>query len=122
KFRPRDEDARRSAVPGDLWSKCPACDELIYTKELIRNHQVCPKCNHHFRLSARDRIALLADEATFQEWDAGLRTSDPLGFKVGDESYLEKAQATALKTGQSEAVISGLFEIEGKPIAAVVTD
>lgn len=122
KFRPRDEDAQRAAVPGDLWSKCPKCNELIYTKELARNHQVCPKCNHHFRLSARARIELLADEGSFQEWDVGLRTGDPLGFHVGDESYLAKANATAEKSGQSEAVVSGKLEIDGRELAVVVTD
>lgn len=124
RFRPRDrdEEAQRAAVPGDLWAKCPKCDELIYTKELVRNHQVCPKCNHHFRLSARVRIELLADEGSFREWDAGLRTGDPLGFRVGEESYLDKANATAEKSGLSEAVTSGKLEIDGREIAVVVTD
>jgi acetyl-CoA carboxylase carboxyl transferase subunit beta len=116
---PVDDDARAS-VPDDLWVKCPKCGELAYTKEHIRALRVCQRCNHHFRLSARERIELLGD--SFVEWDAELRTADPLRFSSENESYPEKARKTVAKAGVNEAVISGLLSIEDHPTAVVVTD
>ncbi|MFW6075699.1 MAG: acetyl-CoA carboxylase, carboxyltransferase subunit beta [Chloroflexota bacterium] len=122
KFRPGSGDRHRAQVPDDLWRKCPGCGELIYNRELDRSMQVCPRCEHHFRLSARDRIALMADEDGFAEWDADLRTADPLGFRVGSETYLDKAKATMDRSGVAESVISGQILIDGRSFAAVVTD
>lgn len=123
KFRPPAAgDEGRSQVPGDLWVKCPRCQELSYTKEHLKALRVCHRCNYHYRIPARDRITMLADEDSFVEWDAELRTADPLGFSVGDESYLDKAISTAAKSGLPEAVISGTLAIESREIAVVVTD
>lgn len=122
KFRPGSEDRHRARVPDDLWRKCPGCHELIYNRELDRSNQVCPRCDHHFRISARDRISLMADEGSFEEWDADLRTANPLDFRVGTENYLAKAEATVERTGVTESVVSGEMSIEGRKYAAVVTD
>lgn len=123
KFQPRDEDDRGDQmIPEDLWVKCPKCGELIYSKELERNAQVCPKCNHHFRLSARRRIRLLADPGGFEEWDATLQPEDPLEFVDGQGPYPEKVAKTQRKTGEVEALITGLCRIEGRPLALVVAD
>ncbi|HEX2282965.1 MAG TPA: acetyl-CoA carboxylase, carboxyltransferase subunit beta [Thermomicrobiales bacterium] len=109
-------------VPDDLWVKCPGCQELSYTKEHLRALRVCHRCGYHYRLTAHDRIALLADEGSFQEWDPDLTTDDPLDFKVGDESYLDKATSTAIKSGIPEAVISGEMTVGGRRLAIVVAD
>ena len=64
KFRPLSQGDERGeqVIPEDLWVKCPKCGDLIYSRELERNARVCPKCSHHFRLRARDRIAVHLDE------------------------------------------------------------
>lgn len=109
-------------MPGDLWVKCPKCGELSYTKEHVKALRVCHRCDHHFRISARDRIALLTDDGSFVEWDAHLTTANPLDFSVGNESYLEKADAARQKAGTPEAVVSGSIALDGRPLAVVVAD
>ncbi|MEX2314666.1 MAG: acetyl-CoA carboxylase carboxyltransferase subunit beta, partial [Thermomicrobiales bacterium] len=122
KFTTSGDDDPRSLVPDDLWVKCPKCGELVYTKEHMRSLRVCQRCAHHFRLSAGERIEMLADEDSFVEWDAELTTSDPLGFCVDNEPYLDKAQKTATRSGVGEALISGKLKLDGKPVAVTVTD
>jgi acetyl-CoA carboxylase carboxyl transferase subunit beta len=124
KFRPRssEEATGDSAIPEDLWVKCPKCGELIYSKELGHNAQVCPKCNHHFRLGARERITLLADEGTFVEWDKGVSPEDPLEFVDPKGSYAEKLVQTQAKTGETESLITGISQIEGRPVVTIVTE
>ncbi len=124
KFKPRDSDSKREdqSIPEDLWVKCPSCGELIYSRELDRNAQVCPKCNHHFRLRARQRIELLADPGSFVEWSANLRPEDPLQFVDGQGPYNEKLIKTQKKTGENEALIAGYCTASGRPLAIVVAD
>ena len=69
-------------IPTDLWTKCEACGQLLYNKALEENLRVCTKCDFHFSLTARQRIDLTVDEATFEEWDADLTPLDPLEFSV----------------------------------------
>ena len=69
---------RRDAYPPDLWTKCPSCSEMLFNKQLEKSDRICPTCDHHFRLSAAARLALLLDPGTFQERDAGLQSVDPL--------------------------------------------
>jgi acetyl-CoA carboxylase carboxyl transferase subunit beta len=124
KFRPRDGDEERAdlQIPEDLWIKCPKCDELIYTRELERSLQVCPKCAYHFRLRARDRIAFLADPGSFVEWDSQLWPQDPLDFADGGGSYRVKLEQTQLKSGEPEALITGRASIQSSPVAIAVSD
>lgn len=124
KFRPRaaDDDRGDQIIPEDLWVKCPKCGELIYSKELERNAQVCPKCNHHFRLRARERIALLVDPGTFMEWDSQVRPVDPLEFVDPSGPYSAKVARTQAKTGEIEALITGEALIEGRAFVLVVAD
>ncbi|MDQ4045056.1 MAG: acetyl-CoA carboxylase, carboxyltransferase subunit beta [Chloroflexota bacterium] len=124
KFRPRsgEDDRGDQIIPEDLWVKCPGCGELIYSKELERNARVCPKCQHHFRLRARQRIRLLVDPGTFDEWDTDLRPEDPLEFVDGQGAYPDKIAKTQSKTGEVEALITGLGEIEGRKLVVAVAD
>lgn len=124
KFQPvtSAEEPADQNVPSDLWVKCPSCRELIYSKELVDNLRVCPKCNHHFRLRARERIAMLADVGSFQEWDSHVTPENPLGFADGSGPYDRKLTSTQRKSGELEAVISGEATIDGQPIALVVCD
>jgi len=66
--------------PSHLWTQCPSCNEMLFNKQLARNLNVCTKCEHHFRLGARERIELLVDKGSFHEQDAALTSGDPLGF------------------------------------------
>lgn len=122
KFRPSVAEEGRLQVPDDLWVKCPRCQELSYTKEHLRALRVCHRCSYHYRLPATDRVTMLADVDSFEEWDAELSTADPLGFSVGDESYLDKASSTALKSGIPEAILSGSMMLSGRRLAVVVAD
>jgi acetyl-CoA carboxylase carboxyl transferase subunit beta len=126
KFRPvaADEDGldRSQQVPEDLWVKCPSCRELIYSKELGQNARVCPRCGHHFRLRARERIFLLADDSSFRERDAGLLPEDPLGFVDGNGPYDAKLVQTQAKSGEPEALVTGRATIGGYPVRLAVSD
>jgi acetyl-CoA carboxylase carboxyl transferase subunit beta len=119
---PTDEERPDQQIPGDLWVKCPRCAELIYSKELEHNDRVCPKCSHHFRLRARERIALLADDGSFEEWDAGVLPEDPLSFADGTGPYDRKLQTTQEKSGETEALVTGRARIDGRPLALAVCD
>jgi acetyl-CoA carboxylase carboxyl transferase subunit beta len=124
KFRPEDADEERSdlQIPEDLWIKCPKCAELIYTRELERNLQVCPKCAYHFRLRARERIARLVDPGSFVEWDPQLWPQDPLDFADGAGPYDRKLAQTQEKSGEPEALVAGRATILGAPLALAVSD
>lgn len=124
KFQPQPADDERpeQQIPEDLWVKCPKCKELLYSKELEHNAQVCPKCNHHFRLRARDRIATLVDEGSFEEWDAPIEPEDPLNFVDSGGPYDRKLQQTQTKSGEREAMITGCGAINGRPIGLAICD
>ncbi len=113
--------SKKAKVPEGLWVKCDGCKEIIYKKEVEKNLKVCPKCNYHFRISSRERIALLSDNNTFEEMDAKLSSKDPLGFK-SVTSYRDKLKESMANTGLNEAVISGKAEIDGIPVILVVMD
>lgn len=105
-----------------MWRKCGGCGDLIYARELERALHVCPRCSHHFRLSARERIQLLADPDSFESWDEALSTNDPLNFTVGDERYIDRARAQAGRSDAAEAMTTGLITIEGAPLVVAITD
>jgi acetyl-CoA carboxylase carboxyl transferase subunit beta len=124
KFQPLPTDDGRldQQMPGGLWQKCPKCAELIYAKELENNLRVCPKCDHHFRLRARERIAQISDPDSFTEWDADIQPADPLQFEDDSGSYAAKLQATQAKSGEREAMITGTAVVDSRPIALAVAD
>ena len=103
------------------WVKCPECLSLMYYKEVEGHHQVCPKCSHHFRIGADKRIALLADEESFEEHDATLMPVDPLKF-VDKKSYKKRVEESRKKTGRTSSVVSGSCTIGGHPVELVVFD
>src|SRR5437764_96622 len=114
----RSLQAKVEAIPDGLWEQCPGCRELVFTRELERSLKVCKKCNYHFRLTALERLELLLDLDSFIEWDAHLRTVDPLSFPHYDAALLKNQQ----KTGMSEAILSGTGRIDGLPLGVAVTD
>jgi acetyl-CoA carboxylase carboxyl transferase subunit beta len=97
-----------------LWLKCESCSQIIWKKALDENFQCCPKCDHHFRLDARARLALLLD-GEFQEFDGGLRSTDPLKFE-DSRPYSEKLASSQSATQLSDAVISASGALAGRPV------
>ena len=128
KFKPAAEDAAlgapraRAEVPDNLFFKCPNCKELSYSKEFQQALKVCQGCGFHAPLPARERLALLLDPDSFDEWDAHLHPEDPLNFVAGKESYRAKLDRDQQKTGLAEAVVAGEGRVEERPLAIVVTD
>ncbi|MDD5044435.1 MAG: acetyl-CoA carboxylase, carboxyltransferase subunit beta [Candidatus Omnitrophica bacterium] len=112
---------KRKEIPDGLWTKCEDCGTPIYNKTLEENFKVCPKCNYHFVLEAAERIKLLIDEGTFQEFDKDLLSQDPLEFK-GPKTYAEKIVQDQNITGMKEAAITGEGLLDSKRTAFTVTD
>jgi len=112
---------KKVKIPEGLWAKCDSCKEIIYKKEIDKNLKVCPKCNYHFRISARERLKLLVDEGSFTEFDGDLLSGDPLDFK-DTISYKDRIKENQKKSGLKEAVISGEALIKGYPVSLVVMD
>ena len=113
--------AKKKDMPSGLWTKCLDCGEIIYNKSLEENFKVCPKCNYHFVLPARERIKYLVDEGTFEEYDADLVSADLLEFK-GPKSYKEKIKQDQADTGLNEAAVYGMGLLEGKKVVICATD
>lgn len=112
------ELAAAPEVPEGLWTKCKKCKTGLYTKDLEEHDYVCQKCGSHMRLSARQRLRMLIDEGTFEVWDRGLLTSDPLNFP----DYPEKLKKLQEATGLEEAVICGKGFIDGVETVICVMD
>jgi len=103
------------------WIKCPACSAISFYKEVQKQHNTCPKCGYHFRMNAKERIKLLADENTFIEYDKNLEPNDPLHF-VDKKSYKKRIEENYKKTGRKSSVISGECKINGIPTQLIVFD
>jgi acetyl-CoA carboxylase carboxyl transferase subunit beta len=111
----------KSNVPEGLWTKCPACGEVVTKAEFELNLQVCPKCDHHLTLGAAERIKSLVDESSFKERDADLLSVDSLKFR-GVATYQERLETYRKKTGLKDAVITGDARIDGHPVGLAVMD
>lgn len=116
-----EEEQRKSKVLEGMWLKCNHCREIVYRKEVDRQHKVCPKCQYHFPLSAVERIELLVDRGTFHEWDAELAPGDPLGFH-DVRSYADRLRSAQSKTGRKDALIIGEGLIDGKRLTVGIFD
>lgn len=103
------------------WVKCTHCGEMIHANELQENESCCPKCDYHYRLTAIQRIALLADHETFQEMFTDLKPVDSLDF-VDTEPYLERIDRAESKSGRDEAALVGTCELCGYEVALGVLD
>jgi len=113
--------AKKRDIPEDLWTRCEECNELIYNKKLEESMRVCPKCNFHFTIGARERVKLLIDEGTFKEMDAAMESLDPLLFE-GPKTYKEKLKKDQELTNLKEAVLTGEGKINDVPVIFGVTD
>ena len=97
---------RKRGVPEGLWIRCPQCKATIFRKEAESRYNVCPECEYHFYLPARERIRQLLDEDSFEEWYANLSPCDPLGFK-DRIAYADRIKAEQAKTGMLDAAVVG---------------
>jgi acetyl-CoA carboxylase carboxyl transferase subunit beta len=102
--------------------KCPKCKDLLFEREYRRNLNVCPKCQYHFRLTARERLDFLVDAGSFVEIDRNLISADPLDFVSESQVYAEKLAQERQRAGINDAVVIGHAAIEGKPLALGVMD
>lgn len=118
---PEQVEKKRVRVPEGLWTKCQNCGEVIISKEIVNNLNVCPKCNFHFRITARKRLEILLDQGSFVEFDANMVSVDFLNFK-DSKSYQERINAAVAKGGSKDAIICGEGQIEGTPVQMAVFD
>jgi acetyl-CoA carboxylase carboxyl transferase subunit beta len=102
-----------SRVPEGLWVKCPGCSQVIYNKDLAANLNVCPKCAHHFRINATERLRMLFD-GEWTEYDSELTSTDPLTF-TDTKPYKARLKASIASTGMKDAVIVATGEVDGIP-------
>ncbi|RKY35968.1 MAG: acetyl-CoA carboxylase carboxyl transferase subunit beta, partial [Candidatus Omnitrophota bacterium] len=112
---------KKKEMPGGLCVKCPGCGQIIFNKQLSENMNICSKCDYHFMVGCRERVNMLLDTATFEEYDSQLKSKDPINFK-GKKTYLEKIKQDQKKTGLVEAVITGIGLIESRRLIIAVTD
>ena len=112
---------KKKDIPEGLWTKCPSCGEVLYNREMEDNLMVCPACEHHMTLGARERLVSLCDEGTFKELDANLESVDILKF-TGVTSYPDRIKNYQSKTGLKDAVISGWGELEGGKVSLAAMD
>src|ERR1041384_632716 len=112
---------KRREIPQGLWQKCPSCSEVVHEIELTQNQRVCPRCDHHFSQSAKERIEKLLDPESFVERDSDLRSVDTLQFQ-GMATYKDRLKKYQDATGLTDAVLSGYGMIEGYKVAIAVMD
>ncbi len=104
-----------SRVPEGLWVKCADCSQIIYNKDLEKNLNVCPKCGHHFRLNAAERLRMLLDEAEWTEHFSNLISNDPLQFS-DTKAYRDRLRKAIDATGMNDAVIVATGHLDGLPV------
>jgi acetyl-CoA carboxylase carboxyl transferase subunit beta len=114
-------ESKKVQMPAGLWTKCKNCEEIIYSKEIERNLNVCPKCDYHFRISARERIDLVIDEGTFNETDPDMASVDFLKFK-DSKKYVDRIKAAVAKNGGGDAVVTGSGLMNGQEVVVAVFD
>lgn len=104
------------SVPKGLWSKCDGCGEITYTEELVQNLRVCPVCGHHHVMPTDERIAGTLDEGSWREFDADLRSGDPLEF-TDQKPYAQRLEAARKKAARQDAFVRGEGSIEGVDVS-----
>ncbi len=104
-----------------IFVKCTECEKPLYKKELLESHQVCIYCDYHFRLSARERLAMLFDDETYEKLDEEVMSGDPLDF-VDSKPYKERIKEAQRKSGLPEAIISGKGTVGGHKVYAGAMD
>jgi len=112
---------KKNTVPEGLWNKCSSCDAILYNAELEKNFSVCPKCDHHLRISARKRLAMFLDEEGCIEIGAGLKADDPLKFK-DTKKYKDRLSQAQKTSKESDALVVMQGTLNGRGIVAAAFD
>lgn len=112
----------RKEMPEGLWTKCPACEHMLYKSAVEKNLNVCPECDNHFRINAATRIQYLVDEDSFQQVLSDLTTNDPLSFKFRGTTYKQRIKADEKKSGVKEAMLVGKAFIKGRGLILAVME
>lgn len=113
--------SEKKNIPDGLWVKCDKCGEIIYRPELQKRMFVCPKCDHHFRVTSKEYISYYFDEGSFKEFNSRISPVDTLKFK-DSKKYSDRLKAAQKKTGLKDAVVTGEALINGQPVIAAVMD
>jgi len=121
KARVEIDSTNKKEIPDGLWTKCPHCGEIIYVKEIEKEHWVCKICSYHFRLQSDDYIKMILDDGRLEEHDADLVSGDPLKFK-DSKRYPARIRQAQEKTGLTEAVRCGIGRIGGRMVSFAVMD
>jgi acetyl-CoA carboxylase carboxyl transferase subunit beta len=116
-----DTSGEKKVRTEGLWVKCEGCRQIIWKKDLEENLAVCPKCEKHFRIDARTRLAQLLDEGKYETFDAELSSTDPLKF-VDLKPYSRRLRQAQQETGLQDAVINARGALEGRPVVASVME
>lgn len=117
----RTDNSTKRGVPEGLWTKCAACNAVLYRAELERNLEVCPKCNHHMRIFGRKRLEMFLDESPTQEIGANLLPFDKLKFK-DTKKYRDRLLQAQKNTGEKDALIALKGSVKGVPVVAAAFD
>ncbi|MGB7161479.1 MAG: acetyl-CoA carboxylase, carboxyltransferase subunit beta [Tepidisphaeraceae bacterium] len=112
---------QKEGIPEGLWMRCPECEDMLFRKVVEEALHVCPKCQYHFRISARQRIEQLVDPGSFEEMFADIEPADPLRF-VDKKAYKDRLKQEQAKSGNTDAVVCGKAFIKGRPICMAVMD
>jgi acetyl-CoA carboxylase carboxyl transferase subunit beta len=116
-----DNSGKKTVRTEGLWVKCENCRQIIWKKDLEENLNVCPKCQKHFRIDARARLALLMDENQYESFDGNLSSTDPLKF-VDLKAYSTRLRQAQHDTGLQDAVINAKGKLLGRPVIASVME
>jgi acetyl-CoA carboxylase carboxyl transferase subunit beta len=110
--KPKEAVEKTTAIPEGLWVKCDECKEIVYKKEVEANHNVCPKCGYHFRLTARERFDLLFDDSKYKEFATEIRSGDPLEFR-DTKRYRDRLRVYEQRVGSGDAVLCAEGKLDG---------
>jgi acetyl-CoA carboxylase carboxyl transferase subunit beta len=116
-----DNGRGKRGIPEGLWIQCPQCKASLFRKEVEEKLNVCPECQHHFKVPARDRLNQLLDPDSFEEWFTNIHPVDALGF-VDRVPYGERLKQEQKKTGMPDAAVTGKGFIRGRPVVLCITD
>lgn len=121
KTKPGITAQEKKNIPEGLWTKCPSCGEIVYSKKMEEWFWVCPSCDYHFRYAGRKYIELLLDDGKLEEFDQGVRSVDPLKFK-DSKRYTDRLKAANEKSNGTEGLITGLAKMKGIPVSFAIMD
>jgi acetyl-CoA carboxylase carboxyl transferase subunit beta len=111
--------SRRKETPDNLWSKCPACGQMVFVRDLEANQQVCPNCNHHLRIGPKARFEAVFDDAQYRVIELPEPVQDPLKFRDG-KKYADRLKEARIKTGDKDAVVVAYGNVGGEPCVVAV--